>query len=165
MSGSIVSTWPFEIAGWNRTTTRPVRRPVEEYRIQLVSAGLLDLGWGGTGTTWELVEQRLRAMLQLQPDWDSYGGQAPSRETLAYAVAELSSLKAMRVPPPNVGPSGDGQILASWSGRGIHVELWFEGPYQETLLVDDERGERGYTGPDPLLIYVTEALRTIQYRT
>ncbi len=104
-------------------------------------------------------------MLQLQVNWDSYGGRAPSRETLAYAVAELNSLRAMKVPPPNVSPAGDGHILASWSGGGIDVELWFEGPYQETLLVDDARGETGYAGPDPLLIYATRALRDIQSRT
>jgi hypothetical protein len=166
MSGSIAGTWPFEASGRDRTTTtRQLRRPVQEHRIQLVSSDLWEVGWGSSGPTWELIEQRLREMLQIQPNWDSYGGQAPSRETLAYAVAELSSLKAMRVPPPNVSPSGDGQVLASWSGGGIDVELWFEGPYQETLLVDDERGERGYAGPDPLLIYVTQALRTIQSRT
>lgn len=157
-------TWQFAAVPWSGTATRPVHRTTPARKIEIVSSGVWELDRDSSGPSWELVERRLAEMSELQPNWDSYGGHAPNRETFAYAVAELSSLKGMRVLPPNVGPSGDGQILASWSGGGINVELWFEGPYQETLLVDDERGEIGYAGPDPLLIYATQALRTIQKR-
>lgn len=117
---------------------------------------------GAAAASWANAERRLRELLDLTPDWDSYGGQGPARELVAYAAAELASLKALQLPPPVVSPSGDGKILASWCGKGIEVELWFEAPYQEVLIIEDSTSsQESYEGSDPMLFRTSLALRKI----
>lgn len=117
---------------------------------------------GLVGPSWHDAGRRLDDLLDLQPGWDSYGGRPPSPELIAYAAAQLSGLKALHLPPPNIAPSGDGQILATWRGRGIEVELWFEAPYCETVVIDDEQfPDAAYAGADPRLAKTTQALRRI----
>lgn len=117
---------------------------------------------GLPSVSWIDAEQRLRDLLDLPPDWDSYGGSAPAPELIAYAAAELNGLKALRLPPPVITSSGDGQILAAWRGHGIEVELWFEAPYRETVVVDDDRaGGESFEGTDPQLAVTIRALRRI----
>jgi hypothetical protein len=114
------------------------------------------------GPSWADAERGLGDLLDLQPGWDSYGGQPPDPELVAYAAAQLSGLRALHLPPPAITPSGDGQILASWRGQGIEVELWFAAPYQETVVIDDENSpDAAFAGTDPLLSATTRALRRI----
>lgn len=117
---------------------------------------------GLSASRWADTERRLRDLLDLPENWDSYGGRSPNPELVAYAAAQLGGLKALRLPPPTIVPSGDGQILATWRGRGIEVELWFEAPYSETVVIDDETSQSAsFTGADPLLSATTQALRRI----
>jgi hypothetical protein len=147
------------------TATRPVSRPEPVAKVDTSFSRDASGRLSEPSLSWKSALDQLEAILELKPDWDSYGGSAPSQATFAYAVAELSSLKAMDLPPPVIGPSGDGHILASWSGGGIEVELWFQGPYQELALIDDERGEvEPISGPDPLLVNVASAIRKIRTR-
>jgi hypothetical protein len=81
-----------------------------------------------------------------------------------YAAAELGSLKVLNLDAPSISPSGDGRLLAVWTGAGIEIELWFKGPYDEVLLVDDERGELAYIGSDPRLSRTVDALLEMQRR-
>jgi len=112
--------------------------------------------------SWADAERRLRDLLDLSPGWDSYGGRPPNPELVAYAAAQLSGLKTLHLPPPTIVPSGDGQILATWRGLGIEVELWFEAPYSETVVIDDEKSpDDSFAGADPLLSATTRALRRI----
>ena len=120
---------------------------------------------GVPGPTWADTELRLCDLLDLRPDWDSYGGQPPNPELVAYAAAQLSGVKALHLPPPAIVPSGDGQILATWRGQGIEVELWFEAPYNETVVIDDEKSpDDSFAGADPRLWATTRALRRIGTR-
>lgn len=117
---------------------------------------------GAAVNSWAEVERRLRDLLDLAHDWDSYGGRPPSPELIAYAAAQLGGLKALHLPPPSIAPSGDGQILATWRGHGIEVELWFEAPYRETVVIDDDTsGGESFAGADPRLAVTTRALRRI----
>lgn len=117
---------------------------------------------GLRSVSWIDAEQRLRDLLDLPFDWDSHGGSAPAPELIAYAAAELNGLKALRLPPPVITAAGDGQILACWRGHGIEVELWFEAPYRETVIIDDERtaGE-SFEGTDLQLAVTIRSLRRI----
>lgn len=117
---------------------------------------------GLVGPSWYEVEQRLRDLLDLQPGWDSYDGRPPGQELVAYAAAQLTGLKALHLPAPNISPTGDGQILATWRGRGVEVELWFEALYRETVVIDDEHHpDAAFAGADPQLAMTTQALRRI----
>ncbi len=112
--------------------------------------------------SWADVETRLRDLLDLQPGWDSYGGQPPSPELVAYVAAQLRGVKALHLPPPTILPSGDGQILATWRGQRIEIELWFQAPYSETVVIDDETSpNESFAGVDPRLSATTRALRRI----
>ncbi len=112
--------------------------------------------------SWHSAERCLYDLLDLRPGWDSYDGQPPGPELIAYAAAQLRGLKALHLPPPNIAPSGDGQVLATWRGRGIEVELWFEAPYRETVVIDDEhRPDAAFAGVDPQLARTTQTLRRI----
>jgi hypothetical protein len=146
-SSSVLSGTPLPLARLDEASFRPER---EQSFI------------GTSAPSWADAERDLMATLGLRPGWDSYGGQTPPRELVAYAAAELASLKALQLPAPTVAPSGDGKILASWRGSGIEVELWFEGPYQEFVLIEDANPDgKSFEGNDPLLFETSLALRKI----
>lgn len=165
MKDSSVLQW--SSADW--TSTQPNFRrssqSVSPVRPISFDQDLSQFGWGVTGATWERAEEHLRELLSLEPNWDTYDGHAPSRETVAFAAAQLSSLKELKFPPPTISPSGEGAILATWAGKDIEIELWFDGPYRETVLIDDSRHElESPDGVDPLLSRTTQALRKLLER-
>ena len=160
--------WPDPLAfpRLDRTATRAVARLAPFAPAADTSFSTGARSGAVSAADWRRAFTQLAELQQLSPNWDSYGGVVPLPATVAYANAELSRLMAADLPAPEISPSPDGRILATWSGQSIEVELWFEAPYQEMALIEDRTGEvEEVAGPDPLLVSVSCALRKLQTRS
>ena len=90
------------------------------------------------------VVERLRTLAALGPDWDSYGGDPPSRMALEVAENLVSEVGAWFGDLPgfadtlDIMPSPDGGVLLIWSD-GKHttqVRVLADG-HLDTLLIDE----------------------------
>ena len=84
----------------------------------------------GTGQPIDLVLRRIAGFADLQPDWDSYGGDPPSALARSEAVrwveivSELFGARVgMAVVPYSVAPLANGGVQIEWHGRNGIVEL------------------------------------------
>src|SRR5262249_47482371 len=77
------------------------------------------------------IRERLRALSDLESDWDSYGGEPPSQETVSRArsfIAFLLNLRPHlneRIVPTSLSPLATGGIDIEWRrpGQLISVEV------------------------------------------
>lgn len=66
---------------------------------------------------------RLRHVLNLPPDWDSYGGDPVSLSTAYHALRLLASVAAPDTPPPAIVAGVAGELQLEWHAHGIDVEV------------------------------------------
>jgi hypothetical protein len=73
----------------------------------------------------------LENIRQLKPNWDSYGGDPPSNETVDYAYLLISQLqkaakdRGLGLPEPEIGPGAKGTIQLEWDIDQKAFELEF----------------------------------------
>jgi hypothetical protein len=112
--------------------------------------------------SWDHARQRMGMFASLPDSWDLGSAVAPSQHTLSFAAECLAVLSASGYPAPTVNPSPDGAIYAHWHRNGLEIELIFQGPYDVTALIDDDRGiVTPYDGDDSKLEMVSGALATV----
>jgi len=73
----------------------------------------------------EPTVQSLKKLLDLPPDWDSYGG-SPIDPTCVYAALILvSGILPDNAPAPSVVPTSRGGLQLEWHTRGVDLEVEF----------------------------------------
>ncbi len=95
-----------------------------------------------------LLRTRLRNLLRLETDWDSYGA-APLDWHILHRVEQfVADIMRQGVPLPDLVPSSSGSIIAEWRHNTglLEVELH---PEHEDLVWLEELGEvtLDYEGP------------------
>ena len=68
------------------------------------------------------VNELIRIM-QLPPNWDSYGAQPVQSVLVGRAVEILSRVMEENSPPPSIVPLNDGGLQMEWHLRGQDVEI------------------------------------------
>lgn len=83
------------------------------------------------------VKNRLKALVNLPVDWDTYGGipADPSLVQLAENLVEWVAVDG--VPPPDVFASGDGGVQLEWHIRGVDVTIAFSTSDEPTIFYHD----------------------------
>lgn len=95
---------------------------------------------------------RLELLHHLMPDWDSYGGEPPTEDTINHAIFALDALKetaasmGKTLPEPDVCPGSDGTIQFEWKadGKGFQLEVIVsagEPKYSYLSFSEDESSE------------------------
>ena len=104
----------------------PRRDPVQD------SPSLLPLG------------EALRALVGLQPNWDSYGAEPPSRLALEYAWSVGSTLIEQGVPIPQVFPTTTGGVQLKWHVERASLEWEIDSRATSGVFAfdDHQSGER-----------------------
>lgn len=83
------------------------------------------------------LEDQLVSLSKLQPNWDSYGSKAVSRDcidTVRIVLGEL--IKYMGITPPHLIPTADGGIWATWDTVSEQVTMSFGPSGQYELYVE-----------------------------
>lgn len=103
---------------------------------------------GSLERMYPLAVARIEGLRALRPNWDSYGAENPSPETIntAYTVLGELSVLAERhgtpLPQPEVGPGAKGTIQFEWDidGKGFELEISVAdgGPIFACLICPDE---------------------------
>lgn len=66
---------------------------------------------------------KMNQLLQLPPNWDSYGGQPVSLQSLGAALRLLFGLSKSTLPPPEVVPMSAGGVQLEWHQSGVDLEI------------------------------------------
>jgi len=69
--------------------------------------------------------QSMGKLLELGPDWDTYGGSPVSPRILVAAIQWLFELFSDEMPEPSVVPTSRGGLQLEWHTRGIDLEVEF----------------------------------------
>ena len=89
------------------------------------------------------VAERLALMHHLDPDWDGYGAQAPSKESVDEA-ADFLIRWCTRFAAPSPMVSSDGQVGLFWQADGVYIDLRFLGEGRVAYLAKGPDNETNY---------------------
>jgi hypothetical protein len=107
--------------------------------------------------------RRVVELLDLPPNWDSYGASRVQKTAVEHALVFLVALQ-WQGPPPRVSPTTSGGVLLAWSDGDDGVEIWID-PDETVVVVFDVGGviREAEVGPltEPLLV---EALAWAAHR-
>ncbi len=92
----------------------------------------------------------LRSLLELQDNWDSYGGRAIDRQSVEIATQLLKALAVVEgVEAPTVTASPDGNAALCWDNgrRSLDLEVMPDGRFEYVFLNEDNasKDEEGIT--------------------
>ncbi len=93
---------------------------------------------------------QLRSLLQLQDNWDSYGGRAIDRQSVEIATQLLKALAVIEgVEAPTVTASPDGNAALCWDNgrRSLDLEVMPDGRFEYACLNEEDasKDEEGIT--------------------
>lgn len=79
-------------------------------------------------TKYDETSGELLSYVDLEDDWDGYGGVAPQKETVFSCSELLSVLNKKNIPLPKAMLSGDGEVSLYWTDKksDVHIEIGFE---------------------------------------
>lgn len=80
---------------------------------------------------------RLEDLLNLQPNWDSYGANPVNPEIAMYAINLLFELMDDALPMPSIVPTNRGGIQLEWHTRRGDLEIDIEAPYRVGVVFED----------------------------
>jgi len=69
------------------------------------------------------VVQRLVRLLELKPNWDSYGARAIASQAAQRAVALLGIAASVGAPAPQIVPTSSGGLQLEWHQASVDLEL------------------------------------------
>lgn len=90
-----------------------------------------------------LVLDRLQHLSKLPDGWDSYGGRAPSDESVFTALLVISHTLKYESAPPAIVPLSEGGVQLEWYGNGEELEIRIGSSGQISAIRFDEREGRG----------------------
>ena len=94
--------------------------------------------------TWQIEPiKKILGVLLLPENWDSYGGQIPTREAAETAIQIIASIVQEDPPRPRVVPLGTGGIQLEWKKgeRELEVECGPDGSVEALRIEGDAEGK------------------------
>lgn len=96
------------------------------------SAGTISIpAWQGK------VMNRLRDLVCLRDNWDSYGASRPSINSAVDLVSVLGAVMAVDTPAPSIVPSPLGHFQAEWHRNGVDLEVEVVSPTKILVSYSD----------------------------
>lgn len=97
--------------------------------------------------TWlEAVGERFAVLLELEPDWDGYGGRPIDFDLAVFAIGLLFRTLEPDGPVPQVVPLSYGGLQLEWHQGGIDLEIEIIAPNQISVGFEDQIEEREWEG-------------------
>ena len=85
----------------------------------------------------EPTVQSLGKLLQLEPDWDTYGGSPIDPRCVVAALRLAFDIFPDEMPVPSVVPTSRGGLQLEWHTRGVDLEVEFLSPTRVCGLFED----------------------------
>lgn len=102
-------------------------------------------------------------LLNLRPNWDSYGARPIERTAVETAVPLLFQLMTNDTPSPSTIPTSTGGIQLEWHQQGIDLEITIPPSGLVTAFVhDDATGEEWETGLSDALSRVKQIIMELR---
>lgn len=100
------------------------------------------------GPTWLLpMIETFMELLQLSPDWDSYGANRVRPECITFALREvLPSIMRTSMPMPVAVPTSKGGIQLEWHVRGVDLEIEITPTKEILAYYEDQRDGTEWEG-------------------
>ena len=111
------------------------------------------------------VRDRLRTLMRLEENWDSYGAR-PVAPGLADATLDILNLiSGPDVPLPSIVPTPNGELQLEWHTNGIDLEVEASSPTSMHMYYHDLQTNEEYEEPLSFdLSLFTRAISTIVNR-
>jgi len=87
----------------------------------------------------EPVAVQLVGLLNLQENWDSYGGRRVDRAEVFGAIKLLAEILDHNSPLPRIGPTGRGGVVIEWHQNGIDLEIETLSPHRFSVAFEDDK--------------------------
>ena len=108
-------------------STVVIAPPLRQVEIRIVIAGEAPPWFGA-------VAARISEILDLPPNWDSYGGHEIDPDCIRAALWLLFRIMRDDTPAPSVVPTSTGSVQLEWHESGLDVEIEVVGPYRYEAL-------------------------------
>jgi hypothetical protein len=82
---------------------------------------------------------RLDQLVNLKPDWDSYGGKPVSKRLANTVLEVLGSLMREQTPRPSIVPTPAGHIQLEWHTKQIDLEVEVASPILLRVAFEDHQ--------------------------
>lgn len=101
-----------------------------------------------TSSTWRAAAiKRLEQLVNLPPNWDSYGAKKITQRTAQISLQILDSVMRDSTPPPSIVPVPSGRIQLEWHARGIDLEVEVVSPILLHASFEDQLTAREWHMP------------------
>lgn len=110
-------------------------REVEDYRV-LPTAKVQRVRWLAAS------HQRLKELLELEEDWDSYGAPPPNRLAVSRAMRVLRVLNKEGLPAPCINPSAEEGVCMSFRAGCLYADMECFNSGEILAATSDGKGER-----------------------
>ena len=87
----------------------------------------------------EPVATQLVGLLNLEENWDSYGGRRVDRAEVVGAFKLLANILDDYSPLPRIGPTGRGGVVIEWHQNGIDLEIETLSPHRFLVAFEDDK--------------------------
>jgi hypothetical protein len=92
--------------------------------------------------TWTAsVEEQISKLLELPPDWDTYGASSIRIDAVDALIKVLRDVMYSTTPPPTIVPVADGHLQAEWHTHGVDLEVEVVDPLQIDVYYSGPNGE------------------------
>ncbi|MGM0575282.1 MAG: hypothetical protein ACQEXJ_06090 [Myxococcota bacterium] len=92
------------------------------------------------------VVRSCQALLELGPDWDSYGARPPRPDLVGAAIQLIGRLMAEGAPAPHVLPTNRGGVQLEWARNGRELEVEVLEPDRFEVLYEEEGTDDVFEG-------------------
>jgi hypothetical protein len=123
-ANSYTSGSTLNIQSWNRTTTTTGSKTPEATSEPLLTHSTSSKSW----MRWAL--DQLDDIAKLGPNWDSYGGDPPSRRAIIIASTLLQTVHDLfgniapeQSQPQIIAPRADGGVQIEWSAQSVEIAV------------------------------------------
>lgn len=84
------------------------------------------------------VRQQLSSIGELAENWDGYGSERFSSDTLLFAMEVLTNIYTPSLPAPDVSPMSNEAIMIEWLSGAVELTVVISGPYEIEVLFESD---------------------------
>lgn len=85
------------------------------------------------------AQERLEQLVNLAPNWDSYGARPVNERVASITLNLLHGLMRDTTPLPSIVPTNTGRVQLEWHTRGIDLEVEVVSPILVRVSFEDRR--------------------------
>ena len=85
----------------------------------------------------------LKSYVELEEDWDGYGGIVPDGKIIVTAIELLEQMKDAKLQAPKSMLSGSGEVGLYWKNNSMYIEISIDEPMNYSLYIEEGNAYSG----------------------